>query len=160
MRNKKKYILLTMMISFIIVSLLLIESSFTIHSVTGTSMEPTISKKDMVLVNKNKKVERYAIVAFSGKKKMYVKRVIGIPGDRFIIQGQELIFSLNKCSNFKNNIRIKVSPQVAEKFKGYSKIPKGFYFVIGDHIDVSKDSRIYGFISEKEIEGVIKYILK
>ena len=37
-----------------------------------------------------------------------------------------------------------------------NRIPKGTYFVMGDHRSVSKDSRYIGTIKRKNIVGVVK----
>ena len=39
--------------------------------------------------------------------------------------------------------------------KNTNKVPKGSYFVMGDHRSVSKDSRYIGAIPRSKIEGVV-----
>jgi signal peptidase I len=48
---------------------------------------------------------------------------------------------------------------MAEEFQELTEIPKGLYFTIGDHVDVSKDSRTFGFVYKKEIEGTVQFHL-
>ena len=49
--------------------------------IEGTSMEPTLSNGDVVLLMKTTHFERGDLCAFTWNNKLLVKRVIGLPGD-------------------------------------------------------------------------------
>ena len=42
------------------------------------------------------------------------------------------------------------------KHNGATKVPKGEYFVLGDHRSVSNDGRYWGFVPKSKIDGVVK----
>ena len=42
------------------------------------------------------------------------------------------------------------------KNNGATKVPKGEYFVLGDHRSVSNDGRYWGFVPKSKIDGVVK----
>lgn len=137
---------------------LLMVHNFKIHPVSGTSMEKKIQDGDQVLVNKNSKIKRYDVVGFSlcGESDLYVKRVIGMPGDRIIVSHQTMIINLNESGDYSTVYQVKLSKTIAKKMKNIQQIPKGHYFLLGDHLDVSKDSRTFGFVSRQLIEGKIQ----
>lgn len=133
--------------------------------VVGSSMEPTLKHGEAVLVNKltylAKEPKRYDIVAFrhvdiSREEINFVKRIIGIPGDKV-----DIIDNIIYINN-----EILKSP-----IDGYNKdsiintgnmtypliVPKGSYFVLGDNSGNSIDSRYLevGMIPKKELIGKI-----
>jgi signal peptidase I len=122
-------------------------------------MTPTLTEKDQVLVKKKTLIQRYDIVAFSVRKEegMFVKRVIGLPGDKIFIRNERMVLDLGEQGDFETTYTYQLSPTVAGEFQTLNTIPEEVYFVIGDHVDVSKDSRTFGFVHRKAIEGTVQF---
>jgi len=88
------------------------------------------------------------------KKKLYIKRVIGTPGDRLVVDGREV--SINgeildeyyiNPERFENNINDNIDIE----------IPEGYIFCMGDNRDRSKDSRSFGLIPINKVEGKAEF---
>ncbi|MFW0731904.1 signal peptidase I [Enterococcus raffinosus] len=160
-QNRKKVCVLLFII-FLCVIVANVINSYAIHSVVGTSMNSSIYSHNKVLVNKAGALNRYSIIAYrdDSTSDMYIKRIIGCPGDKIVIQNNVLILSLNSTNPFEDIIKIKLMPNISEKLEKYSELPKGCYFVLGDNLKVSKDSRYIGLISQEDIEGNVEYIWK
>lgn len=124
-------------------------------------MKPTLTEKDMVLVKKRDPIRRYDVIAFSvkGEDGKFVKRVIGMPGDTMFIRNDRMVLNIGEHGDFETTYTFQLSPAIAEEFQGLTKIPKGMYFTTGDHIDVSKDSRTFGFAKKNDIEGTVQFHL-
>ena len=139
----------------------LVRREYSFHPISGTSMSPTLTEKDMVLVKRRKPIQRYSVIAFSvkGEEGKFVKRVIGMPGDTMFIRNDRMVLNIGEHGDFETTYTFQLSPAVAEEFKDLAKIPKGLYFTTGDHIDVSKDSRTFGFVYKKEVEGRVQFHL-
>jgi len=114
-------------------------------------------------------------------KTRLVKRVIGIPGDEIkmlnntvFLNGRMLEYSPLSLSSFKGlPAPLKDASIFAEETLGGSKhavmstpplpsqhrsfdtivIPEGFYFVMGDNRDNSKDSRVFGLVERRLFLG-------
>lgn len=153
---KKMVVTITCLI-IVLASFTLI-SNYRLHPVSGTSMEEKIRDGDQVLVNKRSTIKRYDVVGFSlcGESDLYVKRVIGMPGDKIIVAHQTMVINLNEKGDFSTTYKIQLSKAAAEKLKNHTVIPKDQYFLLGDHLDVSKDSRTFGLVSKSLIEGKIQ----
>lgn len=142
------------------------------HVVDGSSMFPTLENGDRIFVNKGELPKRYSIVTLDPlkkKKESYVKRVIGLPGDYIWIEGTSLFLNQekstisieersSKASQLPDGtIKITVNKEVAQQMKEMKQIPKDSYFVLGDNRNHSNDSRAFGLVSAKQIEGVASY---
>ncbi|WP_242143247.1 MULTISPECIES: signal peptidase I [unclassified Bacillus cereus group] len=154
-----KTIVITLGLVFIIREVLFIPSL-----VQGESMMPTLENNERVLVNKIgyniKGLERFDIVIFHGKEGYdLVKRVIGLPGDT-IEYKNDVLYVNGKAvdepylAKYKKKANGVLTPDFTlEQITGKTKVPKGQVFVLGDNRKVSKDGRMFGFISEDEIIG-------
>lgn len=154
-------ILTILLLLVIIGSSLLVRREYSFHPISGTSMSPALTEKDMVLVKRRGSILRYDVIAFSvkGEEGKFVKRVIGMPGDTLFIRNDRMILNIGEEGDFETTYTFQLSPAVSEVFQELTKIPEGFYFTIGDHIDVSKDSRTFGLVNKNEIEGTVQFHL-
>ena len=64
-------------------------------------------------------------------------------------------FSISSLATTQNYQQFYTKAQLNEMQKT-NRVPKGTYFVMGDHRSVSKDSRYIGTIKRKDIVGVVK----
>lgn len=127
--------------------------------VNGTSMEPTLSNHDNLIVDKISyrfnDPERYDIIVFPfqyEKNTYYIKRIIGLPGETVQIDLQGNIY-INGEILYEEYGKEKINyPGVA-----YEEIhlSDDEYFVLGDNRNNSSDSRdpSVGNIKKKNIVG-------
>ena len=123
--------------------------------IPSASMVPTLKYGDRVLVNKFiyrfTEPQRRDIIVFKsveGDGQDLIKRVVGVPGDEIAVRGGKL---------FVNGVPQK-EPYVNKKFPDRSfyaptTVPKDHVFAMGDNRANSQDSRIFGPVPEKNIEG-------
>jgi signal peptidase I len=125
--------------------------------VEGTSMTPGLADQERIFINKFTyrfglgNIERGDTVVFKApvdEEKSYIKRVIGLPGDRVRIeQGQVYV-----------NGRPLVEHYIQEDYRDLGSmeekvVPAGKYFVLGDHRNSSSDSRAWGWVPRERIYG-------
>ncbi len=123
--------------------------------VEGGSMEPGLEDQERIFINKLvyrfESIERGDIIVFRyprDTRKSFIKRVIGVPGDRIrisyghvYVNGQEL-----------------PEPYVPPDYqdaRSFSEIvvPNNAYFVLGDHRSMSNDSREFGPVMRSYVYG-------
>jgi signal peptidase I len=123
--------------------------------VEGTSMMPTLEDQERVFINKFvyrlESIHRGDVVVFRYPRdtsKSYIKRVIAIPGDRVRIEDGLVYVNERQLSE-------EYVPQVYEDVRSYSEmvVPPHSYFVLGDHRNLSNDSRDFGPVDESYIYG-------
>jgi signal peptidase I len=123
--------------------------------VEGTSMMPSLGDQERIFVNKFvyrlEPIERGDIVVFRYPRdpsKSFIKRVIGVGGDRVRIDGGQVYV------NDKPLDEDYVVPAYADG-RSYREIvvPSDSYFVLGDHRNMSNDSRDFGPVDASFIYG-------
>lgn len=140
--------------------------------VDGESMNPTLQNKDRMVVTKIGEPKRFDIVVFHAPDgSEYIKRVIGLPGDRIEYKNDVLYINgkaynepyLEKYKKSLNEGTLTGSFTLKETAVGSDTVPKDCLFVMGDNRRVSKDSRRIGAIPMKKVIGttnVVYYPLK
>lgn len=135
--------------------------------VSGHSMENTLQDHDQMLMWKQIDLERFDIVVFPEPhhhQESYVKRVIGLPGDRVSYQDDQLYINDQAIEEPYLSANIQASDQpFTENFTlrsltGKDTVPEGYVFVLGDNRPYSGDSRQFGFVPIEDIEGEAHFI--
>jgi signal peptidase I len=122
------------------------------------SMEPTLQVGDRILVDKIsqqwQEPKRGDILVFYPPKspaiedntKAYIKRLIGIEGDRIAVKNGKV---------YRNDEPLD-EPYIAEAPKYTMRqviVPKGHYWMMGDNRNHSNDSHIWGFLPKENAIG-------
>lgn len=127
--------------------------------VDGSSMKPTLSDNNLVILNKLdyrlNDIKRFDVVVVDIKTEKIIKRVIGLPGDTVSYKNKTLYINGKKVEeNFTHT-------NDTRDFKlgdiGYQKIPGDKYFVVGDNRNNSMDSRMIGLVDKDQILGSVSF---
>lgn len=122
----------------------------------GTSMSPTLTEENIVISVKGDTFNTGDVIAFYYNNKILVKRVIAQPGDWVDIDPE---------GNVYVNKELIDEPYVTQKAFGECdirlpyQVPESKIFVMGDHRNVSVDSRstAVGCVAEEMIVGKIVF---
>ncbi len=130
--------------------------------VEGTSMMPALQDQERIFINKFLyrfgwgDIHRGDMVVFrfpGDPSKLYIKRVIGLPGDIVEIEQGNVVVNGNRLDE----------DYVPEEYRDTQshpplKVPSGEYFVLGDHRVSSNDSRSWGTVGRNYIYGKAVFI--
>ena len=122
--------------------------------IEGTSMEPTLSNGDIVLLTKTTRFDRGDLCGFTWNNKLLIKRVIGVPGDWIEIDTNGIIY-LNGEKLEEPYVQ---QPSFGECDLEFPfQVPQEQYFVVGDMRENSIDSRnsLIGCIPKEQIVGKV-----
>ncbi|HOW56906.1 MAG TPA: signal peptidase I [Smithellaceae bacterium] len=145
------------------------------YKIPSGSMKPTLLIGDHLMVNKfiygvkipyfRKTIipvtdpERGDIIVFiypQDRSKDYIKRVIGKGGDKIEIKNKKIFLNGKEYSDgvgvYSDS---KIYPAAINERDNFGPVtvPQGHLFVMGDNRDESMDSRFWGFVDLKDVEG-------
>lgn len=126
----------------------------------GFSMAPYINDGNIVLVNRLYKnflpLNKQDVIVFYNNEQMSIKRIYGLPGETITISnGKFYIDDIQvESEDLKNSLSSNIEQNV--------KLGENEYYVLGDNLDSSKDSRFAdaGNINRKDIIGKVWYIIR
>lgn len=138
-----------------------------IQTVTGNSMNPTLKDGQPVLVSrlsyKFKDIERNQIVVLNHDTKSYVKRIIGLPGEKIDYMDGILYIDDKPFKETYLNEDVEtynfMFKDVCDVSCPNGVIPEDKYLVMGDNRPESIDSRdsSFGLVDKKDIKGKVFY---
>ena len=149
--------------------------------VEGNSMVSTLEHKQYIIINKLAyyvgNPNRGDVVVFRppiDHNKHYVKRVIGIPGDKISIRNGKVYLTIPEGDEVeldevyldeRNLGRTYQHPPSSGNTRAISyEVPEGEYFLLGDNRQGSLDSRSFGatgesaFVPDKDIKGRVWFV--
>jgi len=160
-------------------------------NIPGISMSPTLNIGDKFLAEKfayrTDDPKRGDLIVFRARRRAFVKRLVGLPGDRVQMKNGKLYLNGNMIAQHRladftvrcgdqsclarqyeetlpggHTYRIlDIVPNGIEDNTPIFVVPAGNYFVVGDNRDNSDDSRVgLGFVRRDAILGraMLKYI--
>ena len=144
----------------VVASMLIITCLYQPVRVEGTSMQPRLHDQDRLFINKFvyhfERVSRGDVVVFHyprDPQKSYIKRVIAVPGDELRIENGLV---------YVNGMRVEESYIEPRYFDERSipdqVIPAHEYWVMGDHRNISSDSRDFGPVERDLIYGKAAFV--
>lgn len=145
------------------------------YKIPSESMKPTLLIGDHLLVNKFiygvkipllrrtiipvSEPKRGEIVVFifpKDRSKDFIKRVIGVAGDKIEIKNKKIFVNDHEFQDtfgvFSDSV---IRPKAIDSRDNFGPVtvPKDSIFVMGDNRDNSMDSRFWGFVNLKDVEG-------
>lgn len=124
--------------------------------VRGHSMQPSLEDGDRLVVDRLSytfgDVARFDVVVMRNPVNEaidYVKRIVGVPGDRVRLEHGELWVNGERVSE-------EFAPIHDDATTPETVVPRGQFFVLGDNRPISCDSREFGFVDGALLKGKVR----
>lgn len=149
----------------VLIAVVLIVFIYQPVKVEGTSMMPALTDQERIFINKFTyrfglgDVSRGDTVVFwypQDVSKSYIKRVIGVPGDRIRIDSGQVY--VNGVALNEDYVPADERDYVSWREGQEQTVPEGRYFVLGDHRNQSSDSRMWGYVPRENIYGKAVFV--
>jgi len=112
--------------------------------ITGASMEPTYHNLEFTLATSEfTEIKAGDVVLVRNGRGTFLKRVAFVPGDK-VMQFRD------PSGNWSDLIRVRASDRVRDRLREV-KVPVDHYYVLGDNMPMSVDSREFGPVSRHQI---------
>lgn len=136
--------------------------------VDGESMEPNFLNGERIIVNKVlydfREPKRGEVIVFHvpDEQRDFIKRVIALPGDTVKVQGDTVYVNGKAIDEPYLKEAIAKAHAQGQEYNNLDfpnadfpngTVPAGTLFVMGDHRDNSKDSRMIGYIPMSRVVG-------
>jgi signal peptidase I len=128
--------------------------------VSGLSMFPTFQDKEYILTNlislRTSPLKRGDVIVFHApddKEKDYIKRIIGLPGERVVLRAGDVYINDQKLDESQYLHGVKTYGGAFLRDEEETTVPDGEVLALGDNRPFSSDSRAWGFVKESEIIG-------
>ena len=146
--------------------------------VDGNSMLPNFENGERVIVNvftyrfNEPKFGDVIVLNVPEENKRFIKRVIGVPGDKVELREDQLFINEQLVEEPYLAEAIASRKEYGESYNGQGErynfpnsritdniVPEDYYFVLGDNRGDSTDSRYIGYVHKDEIIGRVDLIL-
>lgn len=154
----------TIEVGLIAVIAVLVIRSFLVQPflVSGASMEPNFSSGDYLLIDELtyhfRQPERGEVIVFhypGNEATYYIKRIIGLPGERLLFKdGKVIVFNKDYPGGF-NLDESYLPPELLTSGNDVT-LTNNQYFVMGDNRSFSFDSRSWGPLDKSKVVGLVR----
>lgn len=140
---------------------------FSNYVVEGESMMPTLEDGNKLIVNKIGyqvgDLNRFDVIVFHhNEEEDFVKRIIGLPGDKIEYRDDYLYINGEKVAEpYLDKYRKQIAAGkltgdfTLKEITGEEIVPEGKLFVLGDNRKKSWDGRQFGFINAEQVVGKV-----